>query len=308
MDGYLSMSKSKKAQKKDEIQLEGVFLQPHRGGLQDVSARLPFLAGMNNKKVSLIGLGCLGAPCALELARSGIGQLHLVDDDTVDLGTTVRWPFGSSEIGNYKVDVLERFIQENYPYTNVTKSFCNLGIAPLDPIGDSNHLEEVERVFQESDLVFDASANLNVNHLLSDLAQERQLPYLAITVTYGAWGGHIVRVRPGKTVGCWQCYRRFLDGDQTIPYAHGDPRGLVQPGGCGTPTYTGAGFDALEIAMGGVRMAASTLTENEQNGYPTTPWDVAVINLRNATGEMIPPHWQTFPLQKHPGCACVKKL
>jgi molybdopterin/thiamine biosynthesis adenylyltransferase len=296
----------KRSKQRNNVLLQSIFFRPQRGGLQDLGARLPFFSAMNTKKVALIGLGCLGAPCALELARSGIGQLHLVDDDTVDLGTTVRWPFGCSEIGNYKVDALERFIQENYPYTTVTKSYCNLGMAPLQP-ADANQLEEVERIFQETDLVFDASANLGVNHLLSDLTSERQVPYLAITATYGAWGGHIVRVRPEKTLGCWQCYRRFLEADNAIPYAYGDPQGVVQPGGCGTPTYTGAGFDAQEISMGGVRMAVSTLTENEHNGYPSISWDVAVINLRNATGEVIPPQWQTFPLQRHPQCACARE-
>jgi hypothetical protein len=168
---------------------------------------------------------------------------------------------------------------------------------------EKTDLEILDRFLEGTDMIFDSSANLNVNHLMSDLAREMGISYLAISTTYGAWGGHIVRIWPGKTRGCWLCYRHWLE-EGRIPFARSDPNGEVQPGGCGTPTYTGAGFDAQEIALGGIRVAVSFLTREHTKGYSAIDWDVAVVNLRDDAGHSIPPNWQTFTLEKHPSCSC----
>ena len=243
--------------KKGQIQYWPLLMRPQRGGLFDLSSRLPFFSLLNQKKVALIGLGCLGAPSALELARSGIGELRIMDHDVVDVGTTVRWPFGFAEAGNDKVDIITSYIGQHYPYTAVVPFHLPLGLDPFEK--PENDLQVIERFLEGADLIYDASADLNVNHLLSDLAKERQIPYLAISTTYGAWGGQIVRIVPGKTDGCWSCYRHAL-ANKDIPFAQSDPAGQIQPGGCGTPTYTGASFDAQEIALAGVRLSVSTLT------------------------------------------------
>ena len=301
-DGWVFLHLKPQKGKKSRIRMIPFLMRPQRAGLQDMGSRLPFYSLLNRKTVALAGLGCLGAPSALEFARNGVGQLRLLDCDNVDVGTTVRWPFGLAEAGNNKIATIWRFIYFNYPYTQVLPFNIRLGEA-YDQAPVKSDLDVMAEFLEGADLLFDASADLNVNHLLSDLARERRIPYVAISTTYGAWGGQIVRIRPGETRGCWFCYRHsLLHG--VIPYANSDPRGNVQPGGCGTPTYTGAGFDAQEIALGGVRTAISTLTSGEENGYPVMKWDAAVVNLRNTEGDAIPPHWQIFPIENHPSCHC----
>lgn len=107
------------------------------------------------------------------------------------------------------------------------------------------------------DLLYDATAELGVNHLMADLAAARGIPYISISTTAGAWGGLIVRIRPDDTRGCWLCLQHRLM-DETIPSPPMDPRGGVQPEGCANPTFTGTGFDVGEIALSGVRLAVST--------------------------------------------------
>jgi len=277
-------------------------MHPQRAGLSDLSERLPFYSILNRRKVALAGLGCVGAPMALELARSGIGEINVLDFDTIDVGTIVRWPLGMSQAGNFKTGSIANYIRINYPYTRVVPFNLRLGAAEEREVGE-NDLEIMDQFLEGAELLLDASADINVNHFLSDLAREIGIPYIAVSTTYGAWGGQMVRIRPNQTAGCWFCYRHSLETG-AIPYANSDPQGEVQPGGCGTPTYTGAGFDAQEICLAGVRMAISTLTAGDVNGYPRIDWDIAIINLRNKSGEAIPPQWHTFPLEKHPLCSC----
>lgn len=67
----------------------------------DVDGQQALLAG----KVLIVGLGGLGCPVAMYLAAAGVGELHLADDDQVDLSNLQRQiAHGDSDIGRAKVD------------------------------------------------------------------------------------------------------------------------------------------------------------------------------------------------------------
>ena len=78
-------------------------------------------------------------------------------------------------------------------------------------------LEVLESALDDSDLVFDASAELGIQYLMSDLAAESKIPFIGISTTFGAWSGSIVRIHPTKTNGCWLCYRSLLKEGKTVP-------------------------------------------------------------------------------------------
>ena len=50
----------------------------------DFDVRTPTLTFLRNKRIALAGLGSVGAPIAIELARSGIGEISLIDFDFVE--------------------------------------------------------------------------------------------------------------------------------------------------------------------------------------------------------------------------------
>ncbi len=271
-----------------------------RVGLGSSDSRVPELRPLAAKSIALFGLGCLGAPSAMEFARAGVGRLALVDHDEVDPATVVRWPRGLAMAGLLKADVIAEWIGTEYPYCKVRAFTHRIGGVRrvLDEAPDEAVLADV---IKDTSLIYDATAELGVQHLLTDLARERQIPYVGVSGTYGAWGGKVFRFEPSRTQGCWLCYRKGCD-DKSISEPPSDDSGVVQPRGCADPTFTGANFDMMQIAMAGVRTAVSTLCAGSAGGYPTVDWDVLHIALRDDKGKPIAPLFHEIRLPIHAGC------
>lgn len=75
---------------------------------------------LRNSKVAIAGLGGLGSHIAVMLARSGVGQLHLVDFDIVDLSNLNRQVYTVDELGMPKTEGLKRILLKINPYINVS--------------------------------------------------------------------------------------------------------------------------------------------------------------------------------------------
>lgn len=70
--------------------------------------------------VAIAGLGGLGSNVSIALARAGVGHLHLVDFDRVDMSNLNRQQYGIRHLGQYKTEALKSIIAEINPYINVT--------------------------------------------------------------------------------------------------------------------------------------------------------------------------------------------
>ncbi len=285
-------------------QEHNALVRPVYAGRVDMAHRVPFFDLLQQKKIAVFGAGCLGAPSILEFARCGVGEIRMLDHDFFDPGTAVRWPFGMDAAGQLKVVHLAKFIRKNYPYTKARDVVHRLGITSLAAKKENTDLAVLRDILKDVDMIYDATTELGLQHLLSDLAAAQKIPYVGISTTQGAWGGIVIRISPQSTAGCWGCYRHFFAKNKKMrPPA--DESGFVQPKGCGDVTYVGAGFDAQQIALEGVRAAVSTLTQDNEGGYPALPWDLSVLHLRDGDGSPIPPTWATFKIDPHPDCRCA---
>lgn len=119
--------------------------------------------------------------------------------------------------------------------------------------------------------------------------------------TYGGWGGKVLRILPNQLSGCWLCYRYACENG-TIPEPPSDLSGEIQPAGCADPTFTGSGFDMLQVALQGVRVAISALCAGYEGGYPSMSWDVTLISLRSEDGLLIPPTYNTYEIPPDESC------
>lgn len=296
-------NKSKRKKFKTQTPLECFMAKAFYASMTDIGKRIPELHPLNMKKIAVFGLGCLGAPSALEFARAGVGFIHLVDYDFVDPATTVRWPIGFTAAGQKKTNVLSEFIRQNYPYTQCGATCFKVGQLRKSGSNMPSDKNVIEDILDCADLIYDCTVEFGVNHFLTDLASSHRIPYIGLSGTLGAWGGHIFRIRPWLGTGCWHCYLMACD-DETIPEPPTAPKkdGQVQPVGCANPTFTGAGFDMLQVALMGVRMAVSTLCEGNDNAYPATKWDAMHISLRSEDGLMIQPKFDTYNIKPYQEC------
>lgn len=120
---------------------------------------------LQNASVLVVGCGGLGSAIAVYLASSGIGKIHLVDFDTVDISNLHRQVFYSlSDIGKPKAAVLASFIKERAPFTEVI--FYNKAVTK----------NTVFDLISKVDVVVDGTDSLPTKFLLNDFCVLKNKP------------------------------------------------------------------------------------------------------------------------------------
>ena len=99
---------------------------------------------LSKGRVAIAGLGGLGSNVAFALARIGVGHLHLIDFDRVDLTNLNRQQYFLKHVGRNKTDALKEQLLEINPY--------------LEIITDCVRVTEVNLIFlfQEEDIICEA--------------------------------------------------------------------------------------------------------------------------------------------------------
>jgi adenylyltransferase/sulfurtransferase len=120
---------------------------------------------LQKAKVLIIGCGGLGSPIAIYLATSGIGELHLVDFDTVSVSNLHRQVFFRvKDIHQPKVEILAKEIEKRAPFTKVT--YTNKAI-------NKNSILEL---IAKYDIIVDGTDNLQIKYLINDACVLKKKP------------------------------------------------------------------------------------------------------------------------------------
>ena len=98
-------------------QIDEALEYRHTKGVQDK---------ISQAAVAVCGLGGLGSNIAFALARCGIGRLHLIDFDVVDLSNLNRQQYGINQIGKPKPDALKEELLQINPYLDIHTDFIKL--------------------------------------------------------------------------------------------------------------------------------------------------------------------------------------
>ena len=104
--------------------------------------------------VAIAGLGGLGSNVAYSLTRIGVGHLHLIDFDVVDVTNLNRQQYFTEHIGMYKTDALKSLLMKINPYIEI-KTDC---VRVTE--------ENIKELFCDNDIVCEAFDNPDAKALL----------------------------------------------------------------------------------------------------------------------------------------------
>ncbi len=145
--------------------------------------------------VAVCGLGGLGSNVAISLARAGVGTLHLIDFDRVDLSNLNRQQYKVSQLGMYKTAAMKQTLAEIAPYCEVVADTVRL------------HDENLPLI-AESDIVCECFDNAEYKAMLVNGVAERY-PEKWIVAASGMSGLHTGNTITTKKLG----RRLYLCGD-----------------------------------------------------------------------------------------------
>ncbi len=115
--------------------------------------------------VAVCGIGGLGSNIAIALARAGVGHIHIIDFDRVDISNLNRQQYFPEQLGMYKTDAMKETLSHIAPYCEITSDCVR-----LDETNISEILQNDDIVCEAFD-VAEAKAIL-VNNVLEKLPEK----------------------------------------------------------------------------------------------------------------------------------------
>ena len=160
--------------------------------------------------VLIIGVGGLGTHVAQQLAAAGVGHLHLMDNDQVELSNLPRQIlFNPTDIGQLKVTRAQNTLTEHNPNANIYAypvrfSLPNIGTL-LDEKG-VNAQPSLKQAIQNGQLtVLDCSDNMATRQQVNLWCVSQGLPLICGAVS--GFDGQLLSVTPNslEKSGCYRC-------------------------------------------------------------------------------------------------------
>ncbi len=148
---------------------------------------------LRSSRVLLVGCGALGCVTADQLARAGVGELHIADRDIVELSNLQRQSLFTEQDAREglpkAVAAVRRLEQVNSTVRYVTH------------IVDVDH-RAIGALTDGIDLILDGTDNFETRYLLNDVSLDRGIPWIFTGCTGST--GQVMPVLPGRTA-CLQC-------------------------------------------------------------------------------------------------------
>lgn len=179
---------------------------------QAFDARFPeeMQTKLRNARVAVAGLGGLGSNIAVMLARSGVGELLLVDFDTVDVTNLNRQMYLIPQLGKPKAEALPEILYQINPYLTY-RSVC-IKVTP----------DNVKELFSEYPIVCEAFDKPDQKAMLV-----RELLMQCPKTTVVSGNGMAGYADANEIRTCQVMKRLYVCGDQSTDVGNGI--GLIAP-------------------------------------------------------------------------------
>lgn len=245
--------------------------------------RTPELGGLEGSRVVVVGAGSLGAPVVLELAKAGVGRIDVIDDDRYDTNNSVRHVLPARWAGWSKAAGVAHVARSLNPFIEVERHVWRIG-------SGAESFRILRDLVAQADVVVDTTGSTTVARVLTSCCREHEVDLIVAGLTGGGRGGDLGVFSPSGP--CWYCMM-LHQAEGTVPVPPANPGRPTTPIGCSHPAYTGAGFEATELAA---VTARATIATTRKCSYPPIGFSWAVIDFGGA------PRWQQGHLERHVDC------
>lgn len=205
---------------------------------------------LEGARVVCVGVGSLGSSVALQLARSGVGHLTLIDPDHLVSANLGRHVLGADDLGLPKAEALQEQIRKNLPTTEVA-AFATFAEVVMD---------KNPEVFDKADLVVVTTADW-----LSEVALWESKSNGTSWGLLQAWSephtqvGHVLLA----PAGAFDARGLFTDnGDFKHKFTEWPEGGVVALPACGESFIPGGSLGMVNIASMVSQAALRVLSGN----------------------------------------------
>lgn len=168
---------------------------PQKSDLYSRSKGLLEVDMLENKKVTIVGLGSFGSNIAIELAKAGIGNFVLFDFDRVELSNIARHICGINDLGRYKTHAIRDAVLLKNPFANIETFEININ--------------ESRKIFEEQiencDLILCLTDENRSREYINDLSISLKKKVIYGRAITRAEGGDVFRYLPENEKPCLAC-------------------------------------------------------------------------------------------------------
>ncbi|NNF01601.1 MAG: hypothetical protein HKN22_02865 [Bacteroidia bacterium] len=122
---------------------------------------------ISNARVVVVGAGGLGSSVLQNLVAAGLGNISIIDDDTVAADNLHRQMiYNEDQIGSPKVNAAKKSLQ---------KLNSTITIRPIEKrLNEKN----ANLLLRKHDVIVDCSDNITTRHVINELSVELQIPFV----------------------------------------------------------------------------------------------------------------------------------
>lgn len=210
------------------------------------------VARLEDRRVVCFGLGAIGSPLALALAREGVADFMLCDPDTLRPGNIIRHALDLMSVGQFKAEAVESALARINPFLRTaveTKSLTNPDM--------------ISARLRDSDLALLAIGDDLREELIGEIiaTSEQPQPLILVRILHAGDAFRVALVRPGIDA-CLQCLVEYQTEGHAdwIPVPAADLPDVYDTG-CAAPARPGAGLTGQQAALFAAARALEVLED-----------------------------------------------
>ncbi|WP_323902927.1 ThiF family adenylyltransferase [Aeromonas hydrophila] len=146
------------------------------------------LSNIKDTNVVILGVGSVGSGVLLNLVKSGVEKITIIDGEKLSTENISRHELGFAYVNKSKAESLKHYICNNYPHVTVESYFC-----------DWQYLVNINEIFDSANLIISCSADWPSDKLLLDMlaANDINCPVIFGFLEAYASAAHAITVPPG---------------------------------------------------------------------------------------------------------------